>query len=110
LLPVFFCSWCIPIELLADASPVAAVPGAPPAQQSRPKPFPTRLAGQASSQIPIHGVGLIAQADGRDSMADRARTSEHHGLCLGLNATKLQRLRLPATPLCRKSWNGSPGS
>ncbi|WP_199101487.1 DNA cytosine methyltransferase [Aquitalea sp. ASV11] len=76
-----------PIELLADASPMATVPGAPPAQQSGLKPFPTLLAGQAPSQIPIHGAGLIAQADGWDSMADRARASEHHGLCLGLDAT-----------------------
>jgi hypothetical protein len=47
LLPVFLST---PIELLADASPVAAVPGAPPAQQSGPKPFPTLLAGQAPAR------------------------------------------------------------
>jgi len=76
-----------PIELLADACPVAAVPGTPPAQQSGLKPFPTLLAGQAPSQIPIHGAGLIAQADGWDSMVERARASEHHGLRLGLDAT-----------------------
>ena len=88
LLPVFVLLMVHPpIELLADASPVAAVPGTPPAQQSGLKPFPTPLAGQAPSQIPIHGAGLIAQADGRDSMADRARASEHHGLRLGLDAT-----------------------
>ena len=76
-----------PIELLADASPVAAVPGTPPAQQSGLKPFPTLLAGQAASQIPINGGGLVAQANGWDSMVERARASEHHGLCLGLDAT-----------------------
>ncbi|WP_287876826.1 DNA cytosine methyltransferase [Aquitalea sp.] len=76
-----------PIELLANASPVATVPGTPPAQQYGLKPFPRLLAGQAPSQIPIHGAGLIAQADGRDSMAERAGASEHHGLRLGLDAT-----------------------
>jgi len=76
-----------PIELLADASPVATVPGTPPAPQSGLKPFPTLLAGQAPAQIALSGAGLVTQANGWDSMVERAGASRDHGLCLGLDAT-----------------------
>jgi DNA (cytosine-5)-methyltransferase 1 len=79
-----------PFELLADTAPVGTFSGPP-----RPAEYPieiddwahpTLLSGSAAGQINISGSGLIATGNGWDQMVDRQRTSENHGLCLGLDA------------------------
>lgn len=75
-----------PLELLADAASMGALSGEEGAQSGTP-PFSTLLAGSSASQIDIQGSSLIAQHDGWRAMADRARASDDHGLCLGLDAT-----------------------
>lgn len=75
-----------PMELLADAAPMGAISGAEGAPCGA-APFPTLLAGSSVSQIDIQGSSLIAQSNGWREMAERARASVGHGLCLGLDAT-----------------------
>ncbi len=55
---------------------------------------------QASSLKPTDGIRWLSGPERLSIM----------GFALDWMRPTLQRLRLPATPLCRKSWNGSPGS
>ena len=82
-----------PIELLADAAPVDAIP---PASQSQHWPRPadawaanTLLADRAASQIAMGCTTLVAHANGWDQMAERQRAAEDDGFCLGLDAANL---------------------
>jgi DNA (cytosine-5)-methyltransferase 1 len=82
-----------PIELLADAAPVDAIP---PASQSQQWPRPadawaanTLLANKAGSQIAMGCTTFVAHPHGWHQMAERQRTSENDGLCLGLDASNL---------------------
>lgn len=81
-----------PIELLADAESMDAVHESADEEQNG-RAFPTLLAGSAASQIDISGSGLIVQANGWDSMVERARASTDHGLCLGLDETNFAEAR-----------------
>lgn len=78
-----------PIELLADAAPVGTFSG-PPRPAEYPIEidgwtYPTLLSGSARAQINISGSGIIAAADGRDTMVERLRAFEDHGFCAGLD-------------------------
>jgi len=82
-----------PFEFLADAAPVDAIP---PASQSIQWPRPadawaanTLLASKAGSQISLGCTTLVAHANGWDQMAERQRTSDNDGVCLGLDAANL---------------------
>jgi DNA (cytosine-5)-methyltransferase 1 len=82
-----------PMELLADAAPVDAIP---PASSSIQWPRPadswaanTLLANNSSSQIALGCTTFVAQPHGWDQMVERQRTSEDDGLCLGLDAANL---------------------
>jgi DNA (cytosine-5)-methyltransferase 1 len=79
-----------PFELLADTAPVGTFSG-PPRPAEYPVEIaawahPTLLSGSSSAQINISGTGLIAAGDSWDSMVDRQRTIDDHGLCAGLDA------------------------
>lgn len=80
-----------PFELLADAGPVDDVPGAAAAEQAGAGlgrwAYPTFCAGKSSSQIPIHGAGLVLAEFGWSKMVERAGTIERNGLCKGLDAS-----------------------
>ncbi|WP_338522399.1 DNA cytosine methyltransferase [Pseudomonas batumici] len=82
-----------PMELLADAAPVDAIP---PASGSIRWPLPadawaanTLLANKAGSQITLGCTTFVAQPNGWDQMVERQRASEDDGLCLGLDAANL---------------------
>ncbi|MCP2072228.1 UNVERIFIED_ORG: DNA (cytosine-5)-methyltransferase 1 [Pseudomonas lini] len=82
-----------PIELLADAAPVEAIP---PASGKIPWSRPadawaanTLLAKKAGSQIAMGCTTFIAHPNRWHQMAERQRTSENDGLCLGLDAANL---------------------
>jgi DNA (cytosine-5)-methyltransferase 1 len=82
-----------PFEFLADAAPVDAIP---PASQSQHWPRPadawaanTLLADRVPSQIAMGCNTLVAHANGWDQMAERQRTAEDDGICLGLDAANL---------------------
>ncbi|MFL1515321.1 DNA cytosine methyltransferase [Pseudomonas prosekii] len=82
-----------PMELLADAAPVEAVPPASSAVQW-PRPADawaanTLLADRAASQIAMGCTTLVAHPNGWDQMAERQRASEDDGFCLGLDAANL---------------------
>lgn len=82
-----------PIQFLADAAPMDAIP---PASQSVRWPRPadawasyTLLANKAGSQISMGCTTLVAHPHGWDQMVNRQRASENDGLCLGLDAANL---------------------
>lgn len=82
-----------PIEFLADAAPVDAIP---PASRSIIWPRPadawaanTLLANKAGSQITMGCTTFVAHAHGWDQMAERQRATEDDGFCLGLDAANL---------------------
>ncbi|OQS33000.1 DNA cytosine methyltransferase [Chromobacterium haemolyticum] len=75
-----------PVELLADAAPMGVLPRQEITGQSQ-KPFPTLLAGSSPSQVDLSGANIVVESNGWRAMADRARASDDHGLCLGLDAT-----------------------
>lgn len=82
-----------PIELLADAAPVDAIP---PASGKIQWPRPadawaanTLLANNAGAQIAMGCTTFVAHANGWHQMAERQRASENDGLCLGLDASNL---------------------
>lgn len=82
-----------PIELLADAAPVDAIPPASGAiqwpRQADAWAANTLLANKAGSQITMGCTTFIAEPNAWDQMAERQRTSEADGLCLGLDAANL---------------------
>lgn len=82
-----------PMELLADAAPVDAIP---PASGAIQWPLPadawaanTLLANKAGSQITLGCTTFVAEPHAWDQMVERQRTSEDDGLCLGLDAANL---------------------
>ncbi|MDD2101242.1 DNA cytosine methyltransferase [Pseudomonas putida] len=82
-----------PIEFLADAAPVDAIP---PASRSIQWPRPadawatnTLLANKAGSQITMGCTTFVAHPHGWDQMAERQRASEDDGFCLRLDAANL---------------------
>ena len=82
-----------PIELLADAAPVDAIPPASSAIQW-PRPADawaanTLLANKAGSQIAMGCTTFVAHPNGWGQMVERQRSSENDGLCLGLDASNL---------------------
>jgi DNA (cytosine-5)-methyltransferase 1 len=82
-----------PIELLADAAPVDAIPPVPSKIQW-PRPADawaanTLLASKADSQIAMGCTTFVAQPNGLHQMAERQRASEDDGVCLGLDASNL---------------------
>ncbi|MDK2124504.1 DNA cytosine methyltransferase [Parachitinimonas caeni] len=86
-----------PMELLADAAAVAAVPG-PSRSQSIPCeadrwPANTLLASNTPSRIALGCEVLVAHAGLRDSMVERGRAAADHGLCLGLDAANFTEAR-----------------
>lgn len=82
-----------PMELLADAAPVDAIPPASGAIQW-PRPADawaanTLLANNSGSQIAMGCTTLVAHPYGWHQMVERQRASENDGLCLGLDAANL---------------------
>ncbi|WP_268799081.1 DNA cytosine methyltransferase [Pseudomonas huanghezhanensis] len=82
-----------PMEFLADAAPVDAVP---PASGSIQWPLQadawashTLLANKAGSQITMGCTTFVAEPNRWDQMVERQRASETDGLCLGLDAANL---------------------
>jgi len=93
-----------PFELLADAAPVGTISGKTGATEFPCEidawPCPTLLAGSAHSQINIGGTGLAACANGWDSMVNRQRTIDHHGLCAGLDAANFAETHAAGNAVC----------
>ncbi|WP_416739204.1 DNA cytosine methyltransferase [Pseudomonas sp. NFX71] len=82
-----------PMELLADAAPVDAIPPASSAIQW-PRPADawaanTLLANKAGSQIAMGCNTFVAEPHRWDQMVERQRASENDGICLGLDAANL---------------------
>jgi DNA (cytosine-5)-methyltransferase 1 len=82
-----------PMEFLADAAPVDAIP---PASSATPWPVPadawaanTLLANKAGSQISLGCTTFVAEPNRWDQMVERQRASDDDGLCLGLDAANL---------------------
>lgn len=82
-----------PIELLADAASVDAIPPASCSiqwpRQADAWAANTLLANKAGSQITLGCTTFIAEPDAWHQMAERQRASETDGLCLGLDAANL---------------------
>lgn len=82
-----------PMELLSDAGPMEAIPSAMPALR-KPRPADTWAgytlqALNTEARITLGGELLVAESDGWDQMAERARKSERNGLRVGLGAADL---------------------
>lgn len=82
-----------PMELLADAAPVDAIP---PASGSIQWPRSadawaanTLLAGTAAAQIAMGCTTFVAEPNRWGQMVERQRASEDDGICLGLDAANL---------------------
>ena len=69
------------IKLLADATPVGGQADAWAAN--------TLLANKAGLQVTMGCTTFVAEPDAWDQMAERQRTSEADGLCLGLDAANV---------------------
>lgn len=93
-----------PVELLADAAPVGSFSGATCQVEGQRGldgwAHPTLLAGRAPSQIGISGSGLVVVGEGRHQMVERQRTSEDHGLCLGLDAANFAEAFAAGNAVC----------
>ena len=82
-----------PMELLADAAPVDAIPPASGAIQW-PRPADawaanTLLADNAPGRISLGCTTFVAEPHRWDQMVERQRASEDDGLCLGLDEANL---------------------
>ncbi|OCR25308.1 cytosine methyltransferase [Pseudomonas syringae] len=82
-----------PMELLADAAPVDAIPPASGTVQW-PRPADawaanTLLANNSGSQIAMGCTTFVAEPNAWHQMVERQRAPEDDGLCLGLDAANL---------------------
>ena len=77
-------------DFLFDASPVESIPGSVVASQERQGDAwagPTLTAADNGSRITMGSELFVAEEDGWDSMAERARASALHGFSCGLDET-----------------------
>lgn len=90
-----------PAELLGDAGTVERVSGKTEAGSPWADAHPTLLAGFADgTSIDISGGNIVAVADSRHKMVERAREIEHHGLRRGLDEADAAEARAAGNAVC----------
>ncbi len=90
-----------PIELLGDAGTVERISGKTEAGSPWADAHPTLLAGFADgTNIDISGGNIVAVADSRHQMVERAREIEHHGLRRGLDEAGAAEARAAGNAVC----------
>lgn len=90
-----------PIELLGDTGTVERISGKTEAGSPWADTHPTLLAGFADgTNIDISGGNIVAVADSRHQMVERAREIEHHGLRRGLDEADAAEARAAGNAVC----------
>lgn len=90
-----------PIELLGDTGTVERISGKTEAGSPWADAHPTLLAGFADgTNIDISGGNIVAVADSRHKMVERAREIEHHGLRRGLDEADAAEARAAGNAVC----------
>lgn len=90
-----------PTELLGDAGTVERVSGKTEEGSPWEDAHPTLLAGFADgTSIDISGGNIVAVADSRHKMVERAREIEHHGLRRGLDEADAAQARAAGNAVC----------
>lgn len=90
-----------PVEFLGDAGTMARLSGKTETGSAWADAHPTLLAGFADGTgIDISGANIVAVANSRHQMADRARMSEDYGLRRGLDAANAREVRAAGNAVC----------
>nr|WP_269471074.1 DNA cytosine methyltransferase [Neisseria animalis] len=90
-----------PAELLGDAGPMERLSGQTEAGSPWADAHPTLLAGfRDGTSIDLSGGNVVAVADSRDKMAERAREAEDYGLRRGLDAAGAAEARAAGNAVC----------
>lgn len=91
-----------PLDFMGDAGPMARLSGQTEPQSSAwADAQPTLLAGFSDgTSIDISGGNIVAVADARHQMVERARASEHHGFRRGLDAANACEARAAGNAVC----------
>ena len=90
-----------PLDFMGDAGPMARLSGQTEPGSAWADAQPTLLAGFSDgTSIDISGGNIVAVADARHQMVERARASEHHGFRRGLDAANACEARAAGNAVC----------